>query len=82
MNRNSLAKFFKGNNYSIVEHKSNKMAFMDKAKSIKIHIMFNAIDKTYGIFVSDKRRNKNYSGFNKFGIVGVKEVKNELSNIL
>ena len=82
MNRNSLAKFFKDNNYSIVEHRSNKMAFMDKAKSIKIHIMFNTIDKTYGIFVSDKRRNKNYSGFNKFGIVEVKEVKNELSNIL
>ena len=82
MNRNSLAKFFKDNNYSIVEHRSNKMAFMDKAKSIKIHIMFNTIDKTYGIFVSDKRRNKNYSGFNKFGIVGVKEVKNELGNIL
>ncbi len=82
MNRNSLAKFFKDNNYSIVEHRSNKMAFMDKVKSIKIHIMFNTIDKTYGIFVSDKRRNKNYSGFNKFGIVGVKEVKNELSNIL
>lgn len=82
MNRNSLAKFFKENGYSLVEHRINKMAFMDKSKNIKIHIIFNAIDKTYGIFVSDKRIGKNYSGFSKFGIVGIKEVKNELSNIL